>query len=158
VSVARGRLELSGGSVSIAPDAVVVNCAAEGLKHPPLVPIWGPDAITLQPVRAGFPCFGAALAGYVEATRSSDEERNALCRPSPYPNSLEEWARMNIVGIQNAAVFGAEPDVAEWAGRCALNPSRVAPDHPGSPALDDARGRLGQYAGPGLARLSEMVV
>ena len=28
-----------------------------------------PDAITLQPVRAGFPCFGAALVGYVEATR-----------------------------------------------------------------------------------------
>jgi len=158
VSVARGRLELSGGSVSIAPDAVVVNCAADGLKQPPLVPIWRPDGITLQPVRAGFPCFGAALAGYVEATRSSDEERNALCRPSPYPNSLSDWARMNVVGLQNAAVFGSAPDVAEWATRVAINPSRVAPDHPGSAALDDARGRLQEHVGPGLARLSEMVV
>ena len=50
----------------------VVNCAADGLKMPPLVPIWGPEAITLQPIRAGFPCFGAALAGYVEATRDDD--------------------------------------------------------------------------------------
>ena len=158
VSAARGRLELSGGSVSIAPDAVVVNCAADGLKYPPLVPIWRPDAITLQPIRAGFPCFGAALAGYVEATRSSDEERNALCRPSPYPNSVAEWVRMNVVGFQNSALFGSAPDVAEWVSRVPLNPSRVAPDHPGSAALDDARGRLGEYVGPGLARLSEMVV
>ena len=33
----------------------------------------GPEAITLQPIRAGFPCFGAALAGYVEATRDDDD-------------------------------------------------------------------------------------
>ena len=80
-SVSRGRLELSGGSVSIADDALVVNCAADGLKNPPLVPIWQPSAITLQPVRAGFPCFGAALAGYVEATRSDDSVKNSAVPP-----------------------------------------------------------------------------
>jgi len=45
------------------------------------VPIWGSEAITLQPIRAGFPCFGAALAGYVEATRDDDHEKNRLCPP-----------------------------------------------------------------------------
>ena len=44
----------------MAKDAVVVHCAAPGLVYPPLVPIWGEEAITLQPVRTGFPCFGAA--------------------------------------------------------------------------------------------------
>ena len=87
-SVTRGRLDLEDGAVSVADDALVVNCAADGLKNPPLVPIWQPSGITLQPVRAGFPCFGAALTGYVEATRTDDDTKNALCRPSPYPNSL----------------------------------------------------------------------
>ncbi len=37
----RGRLDLEEGSVALADDALVVNCAADGLKNPPLVPIWG---------------------------------------------------------------------------------------------------------------------
>ena len=56
------------------------------------IPIWGPTAITLQPIRTGFPCFGAALAGYVEATREDDAEKNRLCPPSPYANTLADWA------------------------------------------------------------------
>ena len=155
-SVAPGRLRFDHGEVAVAADALVVNCAADGLKNPPLVPVWQPSAITIQPVRSGFPCFGAALIGYLEATRSSDSYRNAVCKPSPYGNSLVEWAQMNVIGARNAALFTAEPDVAEWAARCALNPSRIPPGHPGSPALDDARERLARHAASGLARLAEL--
>lgn len=152
----RGRLDLEEGSVTLAADALVVNCAAEGLKHPPLVPIWGSDKITLQPVRAGFPCFGAALAGYVEATRVDDAEKNRICRPSSYGNSLTDWARMNVRGSHNAAALSAEPDIKQWADRIALNPARIPPDHPGSPDLDDAVGRLSRYLGPGVASLARL--
>ena len=40
--VDRGRLTFDDGAVRIADDALVVHCAAEGLKYPPLVPIWRP--------------------------------------------------------------------------------------------------------------------
>lgn len=152
----RGRLDLEQGSVAVADDALVVNCAADGLKYPPLVPIWGPEVITLQPVRAGFPCFGAALAGYVEATRGDDAEKNRLCRPSALGNSLAEWARMNVRGVRNTAAFAAEPDIKDWTDRIAVNPTRIPPENPGSAALDDAVGRLGRYLGPGVARLAEL--
>ena len=152
----RGRLDLDEGSVALADDALVVNCAADGLKNQPLVPIWGPEMITLQPVRAGFPCFGAALAGYVEATRGDDVEKNRLCRPSSYGNSLTDWARMQVRGSRNTAAFFAEPDIKEWTDRIAVNPARIPSDHPGSPGLDDAVGRLGRYVGPGVARLAEL--
>ena len=38
-----GRIVLDGGSVPVAADAVVVHCAASGLKYPPRTPIWAPD-------------------------------------------------------------------------------------------------------------------
>ena len=152
----RGRLDLDEGSVALADDALVVNCAADGLKQPPLVPIWGPETITLQPIRAGFPCFGAALAGYVEATRADDAEKNRLCPPSSYGNSLVDWARMNVRGARNSAAFSAEPDIKQWTDTIAVNPARIPPGHPGSPALDDAVGQLGRYLGPGVARLAEL--
>lgn len=150
----RGRLDLEEESVALADDALVVNCAADGLKNRPLVPIWGSEMITLQPVRAGFPCFGAALAGYVEATRVDDAEKNRLCPPSSYGNSLTDWARMNVRGARNTDSFSAEPDIKQWTDRIAVNPARIPPEHPGSPGLDDAVGRLGRYLGPGVARLA----
>ena len=155
-SVGRGRIELEEGVEGIAEDALVVNCAADGLKQPPLLPIWGRDSITLQPVRAGFPCFGAALTGYVEATRDDDSEKNRLCPPSSFGNSLVDWARMNVRGMRSAAAFGSEPDVKDWADRVALNPARIPPEHPASPELDAVRARLATHTAPGIARLAEL--
>ncbi len=155
-AVHRGRIELAQGSVEVADDAVVVNCTAEGLKMPPLIPIWQPKAITLQPVRAGFPCFAAALAGYVEATRDDDADKNQLCPPSPYGNTLSDWARMTVLGTRNAASFASAPDVKEWSDRTALNPARIPPEDPGSAELDEALERLRRHGGPGLARLAQL--
>ncbi len=156
-TVDRGRLTFADGSVAVADDALVVHCAADGLKYPPLVPVWRPEAITLQPIRAGFPCFGAALVGYVEATREGDAEKNRLCPPSNFGNSMAEWARMNVLGIQAAMSFSAEPDIKEWSNQVALNPARVPPGHPGSTALDDALDRLATHTRPGLKRLAQLI-
>jgi hypothetical protein len=155
-SVSPGRVDFADGSVTVAGDAVVVNCAADGLKNPPRVPIWGPDTITLQTIRAGFPCFGAALAGYVEATRDDDTEKNRLCPPASFGNTLTDWATMNVLGLRNSASFNSEPDIKAWTDGVALNPSRVPPDYPGSPELDDAQDRLQTNIGPGLARLAQL--
>ena len=156
-TVDRGRLTFADGSVAVAGDALVVHCAADGLKYPPLVPVWRDDVITLQPIRAGFPCFGAALIGYVEATREDDDEKNRLCPPSPYGNSMAEWARMTVLGTRAAMSFSAEPDIREWSNQVALNPARIPSGHAGSAGLDDARERLAASTRPGLARLAELV-
>jgi hypothetical protein len=151
-----GRLTFAEGSVAVASDALVVHCAASGLQYPPRVPIWGPSTITLQAIRTGFPCFGAALAGYVEATRDDDDAKNRLCPPTPYANTLADWAVMNVLGARATASFGAEPDIKAWADTVPLNPARITPEHAGSAALDDALGRLQTHAGPGLASLAEL--
>jgi hypothetical protein len=154
--VARSEMVLEDGTIPLAPDALVVHCAASGLQYPPLVPIWGPDRIRLQTIRTGFPCFCAALAGYVEATRDDDRERNRLCPPNLYSNTMADWARMQVHGARAAAAYGAEPDIAAWANACMLNPSRVDPARQDDPAFQKAASRLGDCAEPGLARLAKL--
>ena len=154
--VDRGKLTLAEGSIAVADDALVVHCAADGLKYPPRVPVWSAEGITLQAIRAGFPCFGAAVIGYVEATRRDDDEKNRLCPPTSFGDSMASWALMNVMGTRAVKSFMAEPDINEWANRVALNPARIPPEHPGSAALDEARERLAAYAGPGIARLAEL--
>ncbi len=150
------RLVLDEGNVALPANALIVHCAASGLRYPTLVPIWGPDAITLQPIRAGFPCFGAALAGYVEATRTDDADKNRLCPPTPYSNTLAEWARMQVLGSEATASFGAEADIKAWANQVLLNPARIPPDQADSPRLSAAVARLQANAPNGLARLAEL--
>jgi hypothetical protein len=150
------RLVLAEGEVSLPDNALIVHCAASGLQGPPLVPIWRPGVITLQPVRAGFPCFGAALTGYVEATRTDDDEKNRLCPPTPYSSTLAEWARMQVLGNRATSSFGAEPDINQWANQVSLNPARIPPEKAASPDLAAAMARLQANASSGLARLAEL--
>lgn len=154
--VTASEIVLDHGSVPLPPGSLVVHCAAAGLQYPPLVPIWGPDKIRLQTIRAGFPCFCAALAGYVEATRDDDRERNRVCPPNTLPDNPSSWARMQVRGTLASRAYGAEPDIAAWANGCALNPARVEPAQRDDPAVKAAGARLAAVAQPGLHRLAEL--
>ena len=150
------EIVLDDGSVPLAPDSLIVHCAASGLRYPPLVPIWGPDMIRIQTVRVGFPCFCAALIGYVEATRDDDRERNRVCPPNTLANTPADWTQMLARGTVNARTFGAEPDIAAWANGCALNPARIEPSQRDDPSVQAAAARLAGVAQQGLARMVEL--
>jgi hypothetical protein len=150
------EIVLAEGSVPLAPDSLIVHCAASGIRYQPLVPIWGPDAIRLQTIRVGFPCFCAALAGYVEATRDDDRERNRLCAPSNLGNVPADWAAMVVRGTVNARIFSAEADIAAWANDCALNPARIEPSRRDDPAVIAASDRLAAVVDRGLDRMAEL--
>jgi NAD(P)-binding Rossmann-like domain len=155
-SISSGEMVLDEGTVPLESGSLVVHCAASGLAYPPVVPVWEADRIRVQTVRAGFPCFNAALIGYVEATRDDDRERNRLCPPNALPDSLADWAAMQVTGTRATRAFGAEDDIAAWANRCALNPVRVSPSELEEPAVKSAMGRLAANAEQGLERLTAL--
>ena len=141
--------------VKVARDALVVHCAASGLKYPPVVPVWSRNAITLQPVRAGFPCFGAAMIGYVEATRGDDEDKNRVCPASSLPDTPASFARMHMLGNRADQASSTEPDIREWANQTTLNPARVPPERLGDLAVAAAFERYRNHAVAGYRRLAE---
>jgi hypothetical protein len=153
--VEKGRIALSGGDIKVAPDALVVHCAASGLKYPPVVPVWSREAITVQPVRSGFPCFGAAIIGYVEATRDDDDEKNRVCLASCLPDTTSTFARMHVLGNRAGQAFTAQPDIREWANRTTLNPARVPPERVGDLLISAALERYRNHAAAGFERLAE---
>ena len=52
--------------------------------------------------------------------------------------------------------YGAEPDIAQWANACALNPARIAPSQADDPAVQAAAARLADSAQRGLTRMAEL--
>jgi hypothetical protein len=154
--VTRTDIELAHGTVPLAPGSLVVHCAASGLAYPPVVPLWMSDAIRLQTIRAGFPTFCSALAGYVEATRDDDREKNRVCPPNTLPDSLAMWAQMQVRGTLATRQYMAEPDIAAWSNGCALNPSRIDPSRQGDADVQAALARVADVAPGGLARLEAL--
>lgn len=150
------EIVLDDGVVPLTPGALIVHCAASGLAYPPMVPVWSPDKIRLQTIRSGFPCYCAALAGFVEATRDDDRERNRLCPPNTLPDTLANWAEMQVRGTMATRSYGAEPDIAAWANSTTLNPARMTPAQREEPAVQAAIAALGNVVEPGLARLAEL--
>ncbi len=155
--VTEREIILDQGSLPLPTNSLVVHCAASGLRDTAPVPLWQPDKIRLQTIRAGFPCFAAALAGVVEATRDDDRERNRLCPPNAFSNSPATWARMQLRGIGATRQYGAEPDIAAWADDCALNPARIPSHLRSTPAVQEAASRLAAVADQGLARLATLI-
>jgi hypothetical protein len=148
------EIVLDEGAIPLPRGSLVVHCAASGLRNPPMVPLWQPDKIRLQTIRVGFPCFCAALAGFVEATRDDDRERNRLCPPNIFPDDPATWAQMQVRGTLAGRAYGAEPDIDAWANRCALNPSRIDPYQLELPAVQESLATLSAVADRGLERLA----
>jgi hypothetical protein len=150
-----GRLVCADGEAVIERDAVVVHCAASGLQYPPMVPVWQPEVITVQSVATG-PIFGAAITGYVEATRDDDAEKNRLCPPQPYANTPADWPRMTVWGARGSAALATEPDVKQWAHGTSLYRSRIPAERAHDTDVVAALARVGAVARAGLDRLAEL--
>jgi hypothetical protein len=154
--VTEGEIVLDRGAVALEPGSLVIHCAASGLRYPPMVPLWQEDKIRLQTIRAGFPCFCAALAGFVEATRDDDRERNRLCPPNVFGDTPAMWAQMQVRGALATRAFGAEPDIDSWANGCALNPARIDPRQRSAPDVQEAAARLAAVVDRGLSQMTKM--
>jgi hypothetical protein len=150
-----GRLVCVDGEAAIDRDALVVNCAASGLRYQPLVPVWRSERITLQCVATG-PIFGAALAGYVEATREDDAEKNRLCPPHSLPNTPADWPLTIVQGAQGSQALATEPDVMRWSNATSLYRSRIPAERANDPEVADGLARVEAASEIGLARLAEL--
>jgi len=150
-----GRVVCAGGEAAIDRDAVVVHCAASGLRYEPLVPVWGFKGITLQSVAVG-PIFGAAIAGYVEATREDDAEKNRLCLPHPYSNTPADWPQLIVQGARGSQALATEPDVKRWSHATSLYRSRIPTERASDPDVADAVARVEAITEIGMAKLAEL--
>jgi hypothetical protein len=145
-------LVLADGEAAIARDAVVVHCAASGLQYPPLVPIWGRQVITWQPIRITFACFGAALAGDIEAKLEDDAEKDRLCPPAPFSNRTVDWGRQQVLGGRASSFTSCPAIRSTGLAQPGTHPTRVD----GSVAVTAAQERLARDVGPGMARLAQL--
>ena len=77
-------------------------------------------------------------------------------RRTPTPTRAARWAEMQARGTIALRTYMAEPDIADWANACALNPARMEPSQRDEPEVVAAAARLADVGEPGLAGLTAL--
>jgi hypothetical protein len=150
------RIVLERGETETGHDTLHVDCTALGLSDAPATPVFQPDRIVLQQMRHLSPCFNAAVAGFLEARRDDDEEKNRLCPPNPYPNSVEDWPRMMSRTWRTEARWLREPDLTAWVAESRLNLLRALSDHASEPDVQAVLRRYLAHVGAAIERLDRL--
>jgi NAD(P)-binding Rossmann-like domain len=153
VRIGPDQIVLESGSIPGGAGHVYVDCSAAGLRMAPARPVFAPGLITLQAIRSCQPAFSAALAGYVEATRHDDAQKNRLCPPNPYPDSAAEWIPTTCIALRAQDLWLREPDLTAWLDRSRLNAACAIRDHQTEPRTKSALKRLFANTGQAITNL-----
>jgi len=156
-SIGRGSMVLDQGEVATPADAVHVNCAAAGLAHPPLRPIFEAARLTVQPTMWGFASHQFAMLGVAEATISSDEEKNRLCRPISYWDQSADYLTAYMALLASEQARGAYPALADWARESRLNPLRSLSEYRDHPGVVKTRGLLKSLGPAAVQNVSRLL-
>ena len=151
------EIVLEGGRIPTDAGTVHVHCAAQGLAHPPLMPIFQPGRVTVQPISWGFSCYQFATLGVVEALLSSDEEKNRLCPPISYWDVDRDYLAAFLAMLTGERVRAQVPALADFSKRTRLNPLSGLSAHRDDPSVADSRERVKRFAGPAVANLQRLL-
>jgi hypothetical protein len=136
------RIELARGSIPAKAGHVYVDCSADGLRLTSGKPVFAPDVITLQAVRSCQLTFSAALAGYLEASRHDDAEKNRLSPPNPYPDAAADWIPTTCISMRAQDLWLRDRDLSKWLDRSRLNAASGIRDHLTEPRTQSALDRF----------------
>jgi hypothetical protein len=115
------RVVLDAGTVATDSTALYVDCTGDGLGKRPVVDVFQPGLITLQPVRSCQPAFSAAVIGHVEATKGDDSIKNSYCGAVPHPTVPLDWLRMTAEFNLNQLTWFADAEMIAWLNGARLN-------------------------------------
>ena len=154
-----GEIVLEQGAVATKKDTLFIDCAGDGLKRRPVVPVFQGNNITLQSVRTCQQVFSAAFIGHVEGGYENEQLKNELCTVVPHPNSDTDWLRNRFADGVNTFRWSQYPKLMEWLRASRLDPL-TPPDNGGDqPSSEDAErfGKLMRNAPLAMEKLQQLL-
>jgi hypothetical protein len=154
------RIILDEGAIPTSLPHIHVHCSADGIPRLPEQSIFQGNRIKVQYVRTCQPTFSGAFVAHVEATLSSDEEKNALCRPVQIPDTPIDWLRMILTNFQNRMAWQNTAGILQWLYDARLDGYTgmfVRAEQEARPENKAIIERFRQALQPGLAQIAKLL-
>lgn len=160
-TISADKIVLSGGEASVDPRSLYIDCTASalGANVHNRSPVFSPNRISLQMVRAFQPTFSGALIGFIEAAIADESEKQRLARVTPMTDTPEDFLKTMIDGLGNQAAWNAHPKIRAWLRTCRLDAfgktlSEVDPEDAAKRAI---LSRIAASAGPAVKNLAQLL-
>ena len=108
------NMVLDKGNVAMEAGTLYIDCTASAVEQWRIQPIYQPNKIVLQVVRAPLPTFSAALIAYVETHYPDDDVCNKLCASVPFPRTLADYPRTIMVTMMNQMQWSQDKTLRNW--------------------------------------------
>lgn len=151
------RIVLDGGTIPTGRGEVHIDCTADGLPSAPVRPIFERGRVTLQSLYGGQTSTSAAMAGFVEATRSADVEKNRVCPPAPNPSRASDVVRMMGPALRGHLARSAEPDLLAWSERSRVSLTRGMAERMADARLSAALARWAESMERSIANIERLL-
>jgi len=114
----RGELQLEQGALPTDPEALYIDCTADGLARRPARPVFEPDRLTLQSLFMCQQVFSASVVGQLVCREMDLAEKNALCRVVPHPEFSRDYVHAFALSLANMNDWGRE--MGRWLRKSRL--------------------------------------
>ncbi len=155
-SLGENEIVLEHGTIPTSPDALHVDCSANGVERRPAVPVFAGDRITLQPVRTCQQVFSAAFIAHVESAVTDEARKNELCTPIPHPDTPIDWLRTTLAHALNSARFAADPGLTAWINSARLS-IKTAPAAAPTPEQVEIVRKIGTHQANAVTNLQRLL-
>jgi hypothetical protein len=107
-------LVLDHGRADLPPGTLYIDCTASAVEPRASMPIFQPGLVVPQLLRVPLVTLSAALCAYVEARYDSDEVKNRLCAPVPFPRNPGGYVQATLVSLGNQVRFSQDKALRQW--------------------------------------------
>lgn len=115
------QIVLEQGTLPTDCHTIHIDCTASAIVGATARPVFAGKQICLQNLRLCQPIFSAALIAHVEASRTEDAEKNAICVPVPMPSDPVGWLRMMAEELPCRLRWSAIEDIAVFMASSRLD-------------------------------------
>ena len=155
-----GTLHGVDGDAKVPEHALFIDCTATAAVRKAVSPIWDGGTITPQLLQVPLVSLSASVAGFIEATFETDEEKNALAVPGPMTDTPGHYPQALLTNAINRMLWSQSPPIMEFLKTARLDPAQRLMAAMGE-VDDNIREQAGQIraatmaAVPNLQRLVE---
>lgn len=119
-----GLLHGLDGNAEIPADSMFIDCTATAVARTSVSPIWEGDRITPSILQAPLVSLSASIAGFIEATFDTNEEKNALAIPIQMTDTPAHYPQAMLGNVINRMLWSQNPAIMDFLKTARLDPAQ----------------------------------
>jgi hypothetical protein len=119
-----GLLHGVDGDAEVPADSLFIDCTASAALRVSVSPIWEGDRVTPSLLQVPLVSLSASVAGFIEATFDTNEEKNALAIPVQITDTPAHYPQAMLANVMNRMLWAQNPAIMNFLKTARLDPAQ----------------------------------